>query len=511
MPDMKYDPQTPSAVFLGPSLARHKAERLFNANYYPPVSMGDVYRLIATGVKTIVIIDGVFHNTTPVWQRELVAAMDKGITVIGASSMGALRAAELDQLGMVGHGQIYEWYRDGVVDGDDEVALLHAEEALGYQGISEPMVNIRYNLGLAVDRSVLTAPQAASLLDLAKAKFFGDRSYHLLLQSPLVAALPPTQRADLTDLLTDQPANLKQNDAIAVLRYCAALAGGRPPPSKPAAPTFPRPVVDTAYPAFETLKRGLWTDTGDLVAISTVFEVLKQDADLMATEQPRSAANFYLSQLASACGLSVPQAFLSDFHSTWVETHVEGAPDTWLRQVGLTQQEFAQLVQERAIRAYLLSQRPESLGFDFSDHRLAVEALAQWYARAPATGVDPSAALAQERKDLTARAVAGCLVTGWASQRGIQVPETVVEGFMENWERREAVRSREHFLEQVGLTDSQFSLVWSQQAMYQWMLAMGPRYFGFETYSFPKALMEDMQVTGSVRSRSTAAQKDAQQ
>lgn len=506
---MKYDPTTPIAVFLGPSLARHKAERLLSANYYPPVRMGDVYRLLATGVQTIVIIDGVFHNTTPVWQRELVTAIDKGIAVVGASSMGALRAAELDKLGMVGHGQIYAWYRDGVIDGDDEVALLHTEEDLGYQGISEPMVNLRYNLQIAVDRAVLTFEQASALVDLAKSRFFGDRSYHLLLQSPLVADLPPAQRADLTDLLIDTPVNLKQNDAKGVLQYCAELAGAQPVSAIPVEPKFPRPIVETAYPAVETFKRGLLTDSGELLEISAVFDTLKNDIDLIASEQSTCAARFYLSQWVNESGLTAPKSFVAEFRAIWRGNHVSGELETWLRQVGLAFQEFDELTHARATQAYLLSLPPESLGLDFSVQRIAVEALAQWYAKTQSSGQDSSTALAQERAELTARAVAACLTTHWSSTRGIHVPEAVVETFITRWEQREAVGARAHLLEELGLTDQQFQQVWSQQAMYQWMLEKGPQYFGFGTYSFPQALMEDMQLTGRVRALSTQIHKEA--
>ena len=114
-------------MFLGPSLARDKARSVLDADYYPPAGKGDVYRIIASGVKTIVLIDGVFHNAPSVWQRELLDAMDEGIRVVGAASMGALRAAELHLFGMIGRGTIFEWYRDGIIEGDDEVALLHAE------------------------------------------------------------------------------------------------------------------------------------------------------------------------------------------------------------------------------------------------------------------------------------------------------------------------------------------------------------------------------------------------
>ena len=48
----------------------------------------------------------------------------KDIEVFGASSMGALRASELDTLGMTGIGYCYEQYATGTIDSDDEVAVM---------------------------------------------------------------------------------------------------------------------------------------------------------------------------------------------------------------------------------------------------------------------------------------------------------------------------------------------------------------------------------------------------
>jgi len=58
--------------------------------------------------------------------------MAQGIHVFGAASIGALRAAELDVFGMRGIGDIYEAFRDGLLEDDDEVAVLHGPEELGY-------------------------------------------------------------------------------------------------------------------------------------------------------------------------------------------------------------------------------------------------------------------------------------------------------------------------------------------------------------------------------------------
>jgi len=79
------------AVFLGPSLTQDEAAALLDARYLPPAQFGDVYRLIGSGVRAIVVIDGVFHGRAPVWQREILAAMRAGLRVYGARAWGTSR------------------------------------------------------------------------------------------------------------------------------------------------------------------------------------------------------------------------------------------------------------------------------------------------------------------------------------------------------------------------------------------------------------------------------------
>ena len=138
-------------VFLGPTLGTEVAETLLPARYLPPVSCGDILRSLRLRPRVIAIIDGLFESTAAVWHKEILLAMAEGITVFGASSMGALRAAELAPFGMIGVGRIFEAYRDGVCTDDDEVAVLHSA-AGQYCAVSEPMVNIRATLARAVDK-----------------------------------------------------------------------------------------------------------------------------------------------------------------------------------------------------------------------------------------------------------------------------------------------------------------------------------------------------------------------
>lgn len=111
-------------VYVGPSMPHEDACKILNAEYLPPVKRGDLQN-IPDDVDTVVIIDGVLLNDAAVGHREILSLLKSGINVIGGGSMGALRAAELGSFGMKGLGRIYEEYKSGRVDGDDEVVLAY--------------------------------------------------------------------------------------------------------------------------------------------------------------------------------------------------------------------------------------------------------------------------------------------------------------------------------------------------------------------------------------------------
>ncbi len=171
-------------VFAGPSL--YGAETLEGADIEmrPPVRQGDVYLATLDRPKAIGIIDGYFDGTPSVWHKEILWAMSQGIAVFGASSMGALRAAELDTFGMIGVGAIYADYRDGTLEDDDEVALTHGPAELGFAPLSVAMVNLRATLKAAVLANVLSPPEADGLALKAKRIFFKDRSWERVLHGP---------------------------------------------------------------------------------------------------------------------------------------------------------------------------------------------------------------------------------------------------------------------------------------------------------------------------------------
>lgn len=219
------------AVFLGPTLPVREAQRLLQAMYLPPVAQGDVLRIMAQAPDAIAIVDGYFERVPAVWHKEILWAMSEGIPVFGASSMGALRAAELHEFGMVGVGTIFQQYLSGELDADDEVAVAHASADEGYRCVSEAMVNIRATLSRAESEGVISSGVRVALEQLAKVEFYPDRHYALLFENARRANLPERELAELRGWLPRGRVDQKRLDAVALLTTLPALIG--PPGQSP--------------------------------------------------------------------------------------------------------------------------------------------------------------------------------------------------------------------------------------------------------------------------------------
>jgi hypothetical protein len=210
-----------SIVFLGPSLDTATAASILAAEYRSPAKRGDIARAAADGAEIIVLIDGVYHQENAVAHREILAAVRAGIKVIGASSMGALRAAEMHTLGMNGIGTIFELFASGKLVSDDEVALVFDPES-GI-ALSEPLINIRCTLKRAVSAEVIDAAAHDALLAAAQSIFYPDRTY-----GRIIAGARDRVDAEVLDRFrlyaTTHPCDLKREDAIRALEYAAKVA-----------------------------------------------------------------------------------------------------------------------------------------------------------------------------------------------------------------------------------------------------------------------------------------------
>jgi len=209
-------------VFLGPSLDVKSAENILPADYRPPAKRGDLIAAAREGATIIGLIDGVFHQESAVAHREILAAVKGGIRVVGSSSMGALRAAEMDTLGMVGIGEIYRMYKSGELIADDEVALVFDPET--GLSLSEPLINIRFTLDDAERQGIITAPEHTALLAAAQSIFYPQRTYGRIVSAASEAVAPATQERFL-EWVKLHACDQKRKDAVAALEYIRGIGG----------------------------------------------------------------------------------------------------------------------------------------------------------------------------------------------------------------------------------------------------------------------------------------------
>ncbi|MBA2743600.1 MAG: hypothetical protein H0U43_04700 [Chthoniobacterales bacterium] len=205
-------------VFTGPTISPAEASGQLDAVYLPPASEGDVYRVTVKRPQAIGIIDGYFQSTPTVRHKEILWAMSRGIHVFGSASIGALRAAELNAFGMEGVGTIFEFYRDGLLEDDDEVAIAHGPAEVGFAAGSEAMVNIRQTLRKAEVDGVISTDLRTALEKIGKELFYPDRSYPALLSCASGCGMPETELERLRQWLPQGRVNQKREDALNMLR-----------------------------------------------------------------------------------------------------------------------------------------------------------------------------------------------------------------------------------------------------------------------------------------------------
>lgn len=191
-------------VFVGPSLAGTKPRELSTAVQAPPIKRGD---LAAVGdYDVIVILDGEFGQSDSVSPKEILAVLEMGKTVIGAASMGALRASELDRSGMIGVGWVYEYFRRQAVRRDADVALAYS--VFDFTPMTVPMVDVEYWMENALAAGVIGRKEGTLVLKAARRIFFAERT---------------------EDRLAD---SLRQTVGDQVLQSLLAFSGGRIPSIK---------------------------------------------------------------------------------------------------------------------------------------------------------------------------------------------------------------------------------------------------------------------------------------
>lgn len=207
-------------AFAGPSLAPAERADFPGVDWRGPAEAGDLLRLPAARQPTICLIDGYFDHRPAVRHKEILLLLSEGVRIFGASSIGALRAAEMAAFGMVGVGSVYRAYADGRLTGDDEVALIHGGEDSGWRPLSVPLVDVRATLLRAVRERIVAGAEARAILAAAVEQHYADRCW---------ASLPGP--AGFHEWVRDGAVSAKAADARRCLSAAMSCAG--PPQPRP--------------------------------------------------------------------------------------------------------------------------------------------------------------------------------------------------------------------------------------------------------------------------------------
>jgi hypothetical protein len=241
-------------VYLGATLSRAEAAAIVpRCQFEGPIARGDLYRHRNEGASVFVIIDGLFHQRHAVSPREVVDVVRDGAVVFGASSMGALRAADCWPAGVRGVGLIYRLLRMGVLDSDDEVAVQIAGGEAVTGSASIALVNVRYAASKARRARVITRPQADALVRAAASHFYADRRWPVIFREAGLANLP----REALDFVTSR--DLKKQDALAAMAALRRfLERGHLPSSTPrtGASSLSAPVREAVFDVFSGTTAG---------------------------------------------------------------------------------------------------------------------------------------------------------------------------------------------------------------------------------------------------------------
>lgn len=336
-------------IFTGPSLTPDEARAILpDAVCLPPVTQGDVYRTALHRPQVIGIIDGYFEHVPSVWHKEILWAMQEGIHVFGAASMGALRAAELDAFGMVGVGWIYEAYRTNHIEDDDEVAVAHTDASEGYKALSTALVDIRQTLSRAVSEGVVSADTQAALLELAKGVFYPKRLYPTLLTMAQSQGVAGQELEALRQWLPANTVHQKRLDALAMIEHIRDLLTTEPEPKQVTYKFEHTDMWDTAAREAGVLS----PEHQQTVFIDALLEELRMGGMAQYQEHRQAALARFLGLIEARWqGVVVSNDYLQSTETQFRakhHLHDEAQLTAWLQANHLSPVDFQRLMEDEA-------------------------------------------------------------------------------------------------------------------------------------------------------------------
>ncbi len=225
-------------VFCGPTISAAEVRKTIKDPVCLPIAgQGDVISaLFNHRPGVMVIIDGIFgEDGLSIWHKEILFALKSGVEVYGASSLGAVRAAELDSFGMKGFGEVYKYFKSDISSDDDEIAVKFEKRRGAYKKLSESMVNIRATFEKARKMKVIDADTCKALTCIAKSLFYSRRNFGTIFEEAQKAGLSKSRIEKIKKFASERFVDLQKKDALGLLETVAKL----PEPPKEAESDVP--------------------------------------------------------------------------------------------------------------------------------------------------------------------------------------------------------------------------------------------------------------------------------
>ena len=336
-------------VFLGPTMPVADARAILpHATYLPPAAQSDIISAVdQSSPAAIAIIDGVFTQALSVWHKEILYALERGVAIYGASSMGALRVAETAAYGSVGIGLIFEGYMSGEITDDDEVAVMHATTDWDHRSLSDAMVNIRASLAAARTAGVIDDAQHDELVMLAKARFFPERTYNRMLADATAAGMSEEVVTALREFLATSAVDQKRADAEALLQHLRDQ-GVTPPP--PVSVTRSHPFLAMYHRDRRVDRHGTQVPLGDISS----YAALHLPDFREVNENALHAA--LVDVLAEMLDVTADDADVAAERIRFGQDQRLRTPEslaTWVAENDLTEPEFVDFLRRQAVRRKL--------------------------------------------------------------------------------------------------------------------------------------------------------------
>jgi hypothetical protein len=311
----------------------------------------------------------------------------------------------------------------------------------------------------------------------------------------VVEQWPQPAQERLAQFIRQEAVNLKQQDAIGALHFCARLANRenrRFPTSNPVKNR------GRYYRSVRYRHRGFLHPQGYLVNGDAILAEALKDVALIDVLRPRLIKNHFLMSWAKQRHLTCPLDYFEAYRRAWANASSRPTDSSWLQANGLTEREYQEALVERALLAWLVERGPTACGLDFQPYDQLVMAILSLslngeneivLSEPEETNLDRRASLLRHTSEI-------CYLAAWARDNGIVCPPKYVEKYIENWEETHHISNRAIWLNTGCMPEANYRVALAAWANSQWLIDKGPPHFGYTSWSFEIALLKELQITG---------------